>query len=363
MSSKFNYKKIYTSLKEDIERKKFNLGDLLPTESELASLHSVSRPTIARAYNLLQDNGYVEKKIGSGTKVIYKEKSEIHTIGLLLPGAGESEIFSMINNRLLEHAKSNKYDFLWEGATAGNAEIRKKMAEIHCKKYISEKVDGILFSPLELIPNAEGLNFEICEQIRNANIPLVLIDRDIVDFPNRSHFDMISLDNYNAGYSMGSYLISKGVETLYFFQRADSAASLTLRLAGIRASAEDHGLKFEKENTIKGNPDDLNLIKNIDIIPGKTGIICANDATAAVFMSSLEQLNIIVGKDVILSGFDNMKYASHLKYSLTSYMQPCEKFADISLELITRRIKNINSTPLTVTLLGEIIERESSSFL
>lgn len=364
MSSKFNYEKIYTLLKDDIERNKVPHGALLPSESELANKYAVSRPTVARAYNLLQEEGYVEKRIGSGTRVIFKGKSDSYKIGLLLPGAGESEIFSMISNRYLEHAKHGKFDFLWEGATAGDAEIRKRMVDINCKKYINENVDGILFTPLERIPNADKLNLEICRQINDANIPLVLLDRDIVDFPNRSGFDIVSLDNYNAGYTMGHYMINKGkIDKLYFFQRPDSAASLTLRLSGIRASAQDADIRFEDKHIINGNPEDLDLIQNIDIVSGKTGIIFANDATAAVFMSSLEQLNIIVGKDVIVSGFDNMKYASHLKHSLTSYMQPCENIADISLELMTRRIESKNTPPLTITLLGEIIERESSTFL
>ncbi|MPN45655.1 hypothetical protein SDC9_193224 [bioreactor metagenome] len=57
-----------------------------------------------------------------------------------------------------------------------------------------------------------------------------------------------------------------------------------------------------------------------------------------------------------------MRYSDHLKFSLTSYKQPCEEIANLSIELIIRRIKNKNLLPVKVNLNGEIIVRESSKF-
>lgn len=363
MNSKISYKEIYKELKEGILKESFPSGSLLPTELTLAEKYAVSRPTIAKVYNQLQDEGYIKKKKGMGTVVIYNcATPSVYTFGLLLPGAGESEIFSIINDRFLRQSESGKFNCLWEGATASSANIRKTLIEACCDSYIQKQVDGIFFSPLERVPDADRLNWQICTKIKEAGIPLVLIDRDILAFPKRSEFDVVSLDNFHAGYVMAEHLLEAGCETIHYFFRPDSANSVYLRQLGVEAAVSAHKRTFTNENIYCGNPDDLELVKQIRIISGKTGIVCANDSTAAVLMSSLDAVGTKISTDVVICAYDNMKYSSHLKHSLTSYKQPCEEIADASIELMMRRVENKELFPVTIHLTGEIIVRESSRF-
>lgn len=363
MDSKVNFQTIYSSLKDQIVGEMFHAGYLLPTEMEMAQKYSVSRPTIAKVYNKLQERGYVLKKKGLGTIVTYNNADSVYTFGLLLPGAGESDIFTIINDQLLRQSESGKFNCLWDGATASSAEIRKSLIETCCDTYIQKKVDGILFSPLERLHDANKLNQLICEKINTAGIPLVLIDRDIVKFPEKSGYDLVSIDNFNAGYVMGKHLADAGCEYIHFLYRADSASSVNLRLAGVREMASENGLQFNEENIYCGNPDNLDFVRQIKIVKRKTGIVCANDSTAAVLMSSLNSLGIKISSDVLMCGYDDMKYSQHLKQSLTTYRQPYEEIANISIELITRRIKNEPQLPITVLLMGKIVERDSSKFI
>lgn len=357
-----NFQTIYTSLKDQIIKEEFRAGHLLPTEQELAQHYSVSRPTIAKVYNKLQEKGYVLKKKGLGTVVTYNNPDTVYTFGLLLPGAGESDIFTIINDQLLKQSETGKFNCLWDGATASSAEIRQSLIEACCETYINKKVNGIVFSPLERIHHADELNLRICQSIDKAGIPLVLIDRDIVKFPERSGFDIVCIDNFNAGYIMGKHLRDAGCEHIHFLFRPDSAGSVDMRLAGVRVMCCENRLTFNERNIHCGNPSDLDFVKQIKIVPGKTGIVCANDSTAAVLMSSFDSLGIKISSDVLVSGYDDMKYSQHLKHSLTTYRQPCEEIADISIELITRRIKNRNLLPVTVHLTGNIVIRDSSKF-
>jgi DNA-binding LacI/PurR family transcriptional regulator len=363
IDSKFNYKSIYISIKEDIIKNIYPVGSLLPTELTLASKYSVSRPTIAKVYNQLQAEGFIKKKKGLGSIIIYKYSNSTYTFGLLLPGAGESEIFSIINDQFLKQSENGKFNCLWEGATASNADIRKTLIEACCDNYIKKGVDGIFFAPLERVKDAREINLYVCNEIKKAGIPLLLIDRDILKFPERSGFDIVCLDNFSAGCVMAQHLIDSGCETIHFFYRTDSATSVNLRLAGIRETALNNKIKFDDNNVYYGDPADLELVKQIKIIPGKTGIICANDATAAVLMSSLDTIGPKIASDLLICGYDDMKYSSHLKYSLTSFRQPCEEIADACIELMMIRVKNKNSAPVTVNLTGEIVVRESSIFI
>ena len=362
METKANYQTIYTSIRDQILKEIYHSGYLLPTEQELAQKYAVSRPTIAKVYNRLQDKGYVIKKKGLGTIVTYNNPETIPVFGLLLPGAGESEIFSIINDQIVKQSESGKFNCLWDGATASSADIRKSLIETCCDTYIQKKVDGILFSPLERIHHADELNLQICNKIAAEGIPLVLIDRDIAKFPEKSGFDIVCLDNFNAGYVMCKHLVNAGCDHIHFLYRPDSASSVNMRLSGIREMVWEYGLRFDWENVHCGNPDDLDFVKQIKVVKGKTGIVCANDSTAAVLMSSLDTLGIKISSDVLVCAYDDMKYSQHLKHSLTSYRQPCEEIANVSIELMTRRLKNKNMLPVTVYLTGEIVVRDSSRF-
>ena len=363
MEDKYNYKTIYLRVKEDILKGAYPTGTLLPTELTLADKYSVSRPTISKVYNRLQKEGYVNKKKGLGTIVLFKEGIKKCTFGLLLPGAGESEIFAIINDQILKQFEKMQLNSLWEGATASNAEIRRNLIETCCNYYIEKKVDGIFFSPLERVPDADYINQTICDKIRQAGIPLVLIDRDIVPIPQKSPFDVVCLDNYSSGCMMAQHLIKAGCKRICFFYRPDSAYSVRIRLLGVKDTVEENGLKFDKFNEFCGNPEDLSFVRTMHLLKGETGIICANDSTAAVLMSSLEAVGYKIGSDLLICGFDDMKYSQHLKYSLTSFIQPCKEIANVSIDLMMRRVECNDRPPLSVYLNGEIIERESTRFV
>lgn len=361
MLKKVNYKNILDDITSEIMNG-IPAGTLLPTETELAMRYEVSRPTIAKVYNMLQKKGLVIKKPGIGTTVTYKGSHGVKRFGFLLPGAGESEIFGLISERFIELSQKCQFEYLWNGLSSGNAEIRQELTEKYCEEYIENKVTGVFFAPLERVPDAESFNQRICKRLTDANILVVLIDRDIVPYPMRSSYDIVSLDNFNASYLMAEHMINAGCSKLIFVHRPNSAESVKMRIYGTTCAAREHGIQFETTDICCGNPEDEAFIDRLPIIKGKTGIICANDSTAAVLMTTLGSKGIMITTDALLCAFDDMKYAGHLKYPLTSYRQPCIAIADAALELMYRRIENPDSSVHSINLLGEIIARESSAF-
>lgn len=363
MENRLNYKIIYDRLRHDIEGGAYASGALLPTEAVLSQKYNVSRPTVARAYNMLQDDGLVTKKKGMGTVVNAVGAAASRPVyGLLLPGAGESEIFSIINDRLLTLSKEENFDCIWDGATAGSANIRRELISGCCAGYIARKVDGVFFAPLERVGDAARLNREICDMLDSAGIPVVLIDRDICDLPGRSGYDVVSLDNFSAGCIMAQHLIERNCDDIHFFYRPDSAASVKVRLAGVRETLHAAGLPFPDANIHCGDPEAPDTVAAIAITKGRTGIICANDSTAAVLMSSLTGPGREISSDLLICAFDDMKYSRHLRHPLTSFRQPCTEIADTCVELMQRRIASPSAPPLLVLLEGTLIERESTIF-
>lgn len=71
MTSEPLYKSIYYELKKKIEDGLYSKDDYLPTENKLSKKYNVSRVTIRQAIQMLVEDGYVQKKQGSGTHVIF----------------------------------------------------------------------------------------------------------------------------------------------------------------------------------------------------------------------------------------------------------------------------------------------------
>lgn len=61
------YKNVVNLLKNKINSPLYSIGDLLPSEKELAELYDVSRNTLRKALKALEEEGLIERRHGSGT--------------------------------------------------------------------------------------------------------------------------------------------------------------------------------------------------------------------------------------------------------------------------------------------------------
>ena len=52
-----------------------------------------------------------------------------------------------------------------------------------CQRFIRDRVGGVFFAPLELIPNKDVINRRIVAALDEAKLPVVLLDRDYVKYP------------------------------------------------------------------------------------------------------------------------------------------------------------------------------------
>ena len=64
------YMTVLEILKERIITGEYGLHTFMPTENELEKEFDVSKITIRKAIGMLENEGFVSKKSGSGTKVI-----------------------------------------------------------------------------------------------------------------------------------------------------------------------------------------------------------------------------------------------------------------------------------------------------
>ncbi len=356
------YDVIYNTLEREIKTDKYMHGFKLPSDKELCERFGASRPTVARALGELESVGLVERKIGSGTFIKYNSPGVKRRLkfGLLVPGLGETEIFDQICGHLSHMAQTENFKLVWYGSMDSGPQERAERLEQLAYRYIEEKVDGVFFTPLELTAEKDEVNLRITEIFKKHNIAVVLMDRDIVDFPNRSEYDLVSIDNFRIGYILTEHLIAAGCQKIDFLARPLSAPSVYMRIAGYREALRRFGLPFEEKNIHTSEPSDKNTIRNI-IENKPRAILCANDSTAAKLIQALSREKIDVPSQIMVAGVDDLAYSKYLTPTLTTYRQPYQDIAAIAIKILIDRIENETLPARTTRLMGELIIRESTT--
>ena len=116
------YGKLADSLIKRIKQGFWRVGDYLPSENNLAVEFEVSRPTVRRALQNLEDNGFISRRRGDGTRVLADKPTNsfnyaTQPIADLLYGGGAERIVtskkSIIADEKLAHQLDGKPGKHW----------------------------------------------------------------------------------------------------------------------------------------------------------------------------------------------------------------------------------------------------------
>lgn len=80
---KAKYLVIYDEITEKIKNKEYEPSSKLPSENDFMEIYDVSRDTIRKALNLLEQNGYIHKVKGKGSIVLDVNKFDFPVSGLI----------------------------------------------------------------------------------------------------------------------------------------------------------------------------------------------------------------------------------------------------------------------------------------
>lgn len=150
------YYKLYSNLRRQIIEGEYKEGDLLPSESDLKTLHKLSQPTVRKAVELLQNEGLVTKRQGKGSIVKHK------VVGVGVASFENNEEFtSQTDNQKIQTVIVKKPDLLSElpnsfGFSAATSESRNGYFAFERKRKIEEEV---IFHEAICLPNIDLAQF------------------------------------------------------------------------------------------------------------------------------------------------------------------------------------------------------------
>ncbi len=331
------HRRVFEHLLSGIQSGQLKTGDRLPSEAELGKVFDASRITVAKAVFDLQRMGLVSRRPGAGTHVLAKHEATGRTFGLLIPELGLTEIFDPICNGMMRTQFARPDTLLWGNFSTSVRESAKE-AEQMVQSFISQKVAGVFFAPLELISEKDVANRRIARAFERAQIPVVLLDRCYMPYPERSAHDMVGVDNRRAGFVATSHLLSLGAERLVFLGEENAANTVDARITGFHEALRHHSVTPRQNPVWRGSPQDESFVRRMLDSFRPDGVVCANDITAARLMQTLLGFGVRIPEEVRIIGMDDVRYASLLPVALTTIHQDCAGIGAVAMATMLQRL-------------------------
>jgi DNA-binding LacI/PurR family transcriptional regulator len=282
--------------------------------------------------------------------------------GLLIPELGTTEIFEPICQGISQAQVGSRHDLLW-GPSFQKGASKEVQAQHLCSYYIERKVSGVFFAPMEHFAGGDEVNLAITKALDEAQIPVVLLDRDIVLFPARSKYDLVGIDNHRAGYVLTEYLLQSGSRRIAFLAMPYSAHTVDARVGGYIEAIHCH-LGLEAQPLVKwADPSDVPSVRDFLDRAHPDSIICANDFTAAQMLNTLHALGFQVPSQIRVAGIDDVKYARLLQTPLTTIRQPCLEIGSTALLAMLDRIAHPAAPSREFIVDFELVVRKSTDIV
>ncbi len=351
---------IVETLRHEIALGKYAVNERFPSEQMLVRRFKVARATVSQALAELKRDGILRVKRGSGAFVTSKAKGA-GAIGLIVPGRGRGEIFEPICATIEREVGKIGYTVVSCGRLDGGSSVRKAAALAFADKCVKSHVAGVILEPIELVPGKDETTEEILSMLKEMQIPVVLIDRDISSSGGRSAYDVVAIDNFRAGYELGETMVAAGARRIVFLHFDGSAPTVVGRIHGVAQAVVDAGLHWSWRSVIELPLGDAHALAAIlQGLNPPDAIICANDRTANFVTRALTALDLKVPEDVRIAGFDDLSYACRAKVPLTTVHQPCEDLGRVALRTLVERILHPDLPPREILLSAQIIHRRST---
>ena len=331
-----------------------------PSERALAMRFGVSRQTIRQVVKELNRRGLIYSRQGMGTFLTRSGRNLREKVGLILTGERRTEIGREIREELVRLANRMGQTLLFGDASSLNAEACAQSALRWAKKFAEEKVSGVILQPVEFLAEAERWNAEIMSVLDGAGVPVVLVDCDVVSGSRRSRYDVVGIDNFQAGRMLAEHLLEMGAKNMVFLAQANYPPTISERIDGVRDA-----LNGESGVSLITLPD--LSVKRITTEcrrhPGFDAIVCQNDIAAVNVISALRELRKRVPEDVLVAGFDDVACAPLVEPSLTTIRQPCKHIASRAFDLLLSRVAKTNVPSEFVCIMPKLTVRKSTSRL
>ena len=201
------------------------------------------------------------------------------------------------------------------------------------QRLLDNGVDGIILPPP--LCDVRGL----IDLLAKAHVPAVTVACGQPD----QRVSAVSIDDYQAAYTMTSHLIALGHQRIGFVAGHPNQSASARRLAGFRAAMTDKGLAMAEELTVQGlftYRSGLDAAEQLlGLEPRPTAVFASNDDMAAATVAIAHRMGLDVPGDLTVAGFDDTALATTIWPELTTVRQPIAGMAETAVKFLVQQIR------------------------
>ena len=282
------------------------------------------------------------------------QKQNTDTIGLIIPTFGPrfsdpffSELLAGIGNRAAQFG----YDLLVSTRSPGEEERAAYRVAIN-----GRRVDGFI-----LVRTRRQDARVSC--LQETSFPFVAFGRseEQLDFP------FVDEDGTYGMKLVVEHLASLGHQRIACIAPSSELMFAHYRLQGFKEGLAEASLQADDSLILTGDLTQRSgyeqASKLLDLPSPPTAIAACNDLMAFGAMSAAQDRGLVVGKDVAITGFDDIPMSEYAHPSLTTLHQPLYKIGGMVCEMLIQLIRGEPLEEKYILLKPELIVRQSSGLL
>ncbi len=329
------YQAIACELKRQIAMGKYAGATHLPAEFDLCQEYRVSRQTVRHALSLLVDEGFIERRQGSGSRILrFGPPIQNHNIAVVTTYISDY-IFPGILREVERVLSSNGFTPLLFSTYNQVDNERRILTNL-----LSMQIDGILLEGSKsVLPNP---NLDLFRMLMGREIPLVFVHSRYSNFPQAlSVLD----DNKTGGRQLVNYLYEKGHRNIAGIFKSDDMQGLE-RYAGYIAALRELDLPLNDRNVfwydtaVKKRLEYGNFPDSIkSVLEGCTAVVCYNDEIAHYLVHELIGIGVKLPEEMAVVSFDNSLYSDLSPVRITSLSHGEYNVGRLSSELLLHMIE------------------------
>ena len=354
--SSTKYSTLFDTLKKEILSGKYRSSNPFPSVRGLIGRFGLSDRTVRRALDELFAQGLISRKQGRGTFVTNQGKSR--KIGLILSGVVNQAFFSPIVTAIVSEAEKHGYELVFGNQDASSMHELVQETKAFVSRLVTERVSGVIYHPIGGVKDAR-VNRTILEPFKTASIPVVLLGWDIDIPPKRSEYDVIGINNCDAGYRIAKHMIESGARQICFLMRPYAGTSVRNRMAGVQAAVRDAKNRCRFMVVESDHPSAVAL-KCGGRMKRPDAFICGNDGMLPSVRKVIEQMRLRVPDDAMLAAFDDLQLASMQTPALTTVHQPCAEIGTAVFKRMIERLNNRDEAAREICMRVDLVIREST---
>ena len=218
---------------------------------------------------------------------------------------------------------------------------------------------GVILSP------AEGSEAARVMDALGPQMPVLMFNRELEgEAPASAPWDTLMLDNARGIGLATDHLIARGHRRIAFFGGHARSTPGQQRRAGFLATMKRAKLKVPDGYLVESAPNRLDAARAsaalLELDPRPTAAVCYNDAVALGLMLALGRRGLHPGRDLALTGFDDIDEAALVSPGLTTLATAPRERGRQAARLLLARLGHPQEPGRCTTVPVELVIRESS---